>query len=214
MLNSNAHLGLEPPYRKQRRHPLALRVAGSNFHGRTRDFSASGARLQAKGPIETGRTVPLKIDFEGFQRPLELSARVRWSQSHPPFECGVEFQDLKPGQIRDIGQLLEASTRVAGEQARWVSQTSEIAAALTDWQQNQNFLTLQFENHERRVQMRFFQPRIIRSVPRLDWKPVRYVQSLQLGDDFYRIRFLENSNKVVLDLVSGAPNMEILTFAT
>lgn len=213
MLNTNAHLGVQPGFRRQQRHPLALRVASPEFRGRTQDVSASGARLNADGPIKVGRVVPLKIDFEGFEAPMDLSAKVRWSQSYPPFECGVEFQDLRPGQVRELHQLIDAATRVEGFKPSPTSQTSEIEARLTHWQENRNFLALTFENRDRRVRMRFFQPRILRQVPHEEWEQVCYVQALQIGEEFYRVRFLESPDDVVLDLVGHAPTVEILTFA-
>ncbi|MDH4197667.1 MAG: PilZ domain-containing protein [Candidatus Aminicenantes bacterium] len=73
----------------------------------TRDISAGGMRVVAKGSFPPDREVNLEFVLSHSQRVIKGRGRIRWSaqsQEEDQFEVGIEFIKLKP---EDLAALLD-----------------------------------------------------------------------------------------------------------
>ena len=110
-------------HRVSKRVDCCLRVSGPDlphYQGLTRDLSATGLSLVTDGPLRVGAEIPLRLEFGRSPFELEVTARIRWSQSslmgvrHASHESGLAFVNLTDLEREGLDKYLTAVQSEAG----------------------------------------------------------------------------------------------------
>jgi hypothetical protein len=95
--------------RKHRRVPLQIQgyLLGNSheIEGHTLDVSLGGARFESELDVFPGKTIMVRLVVPGGESAVSIpEARVRWVDERM---FGVEFQDLGPGDLDDLEELID-----------------------------------------------------------------------------------------------------------
>lgn len=93
------------------RRSVAFRVVAAglpDYVGMARNLSLEGMGVDARGPVEVGRWLEVRLEPE-LSAPLTLEAEVRWC--HPDGRLGLQFLNLSGGQKQRLRALRSEAKR-------------------------------------------------------------------------------------------------------
>ncbi|MCS6797303.1 MAG: PilZ domain-containing protein [Myxococcota bacterium] len=75
---------------------------GRELHGRSRNVSLGGMRLELGQSVPYGTTGTLRVRLPALKEPAELPCTVRWCAQG---DVGVQFGSLRPIEVWAINQI-------------------------------------------------------------------------------------------------------------